>query len=97
MAHVDLDELKNCLNSKLNPDDSEQATIPIGLENALTLISIFRALQVLRPGLEKQQEWLTAQNETLEGRKPLDVIMMSHQHLAWVSYTLESALRVVQK
>jgi hypothetical protein len=71
----------------------QTATVPAGLEGASTLVSVFKSLQKLRPAIESQREWLQQPNTILENQIPLQVMLLSPQHLAWVSYTLDSAVR----
>lgn len=92
LSHVSEPVLSRWLAS--GPEDvAEGVTIPSGLEPAVPLISIFRSLQKLRPDLEHQVEWLKKPNTILEDQIPIQVMMMSPAHLAWVSYTLDSAVR----
>jgi hypothetical protein len=69
----------------------EMPSMPLGLESAVPLVSIYKNLNRMVPTSEKQNEWLVSPHELFEGNKPIEVMAMSPQHLMWVSYTLESS------
>lgn len=92
VSHTPLGTLERYL--ALNSGETDALpTVPAGLENAVALISVFSCLRKLRPGAEDQHRWLREPNAILENQVPIQVMMMSPDHLAWVSYTLDSAVR----
>jgi hypothetical protein len=92
VTHTPIETLRRYLALKA-AEAEELPTVPAGLENAVPLISVFKSLQKLRPKAEDQHDWLRSPNSILENQIPLQVMMMSPNHLAWVGYTLESAVR----
>ena len=92
VAHTPVETLRRYLAMK--PVEWEALpTVPAGMENAVALISVFKCLQKLRPDVDAQHAWLREPNAILENQIPIEVMMMSPEHLAWVSYTLDSAVR----
>ncbi len=85
IAHVEPELLKKHL-SLSREDALNLPTLPAGFESVPPLVSIFKALNEKFPAKEAQNDWLTKENETLEGRKPIEVMSMSPAHLSWVSY-----------
>jgi hypothetical protein len=71
----------------------ELPSMPMGLESAMPLVSVYKNLVRMVPDSEKQNAWLVSPHDLFEGNKPIEVMAMSPQHLLWVSYTLESAAR----
>ena len=92
ISHVSEDILKNYLELTLSQLD-ELPSIPSGLDPAMPLVSIYKNLKQMLPVQEKLNEWLASPHELFDGNKPIEVMGMSPQHLAWVSYTLESKAR----
>jgi len=79
---------------QLKPEETDELpSVPVGMENAVALISVFNSLCKLRPNAEDQHAWLRQSNPILENQVPIQVMMMSSEHLAWVGYALDSALR----
>ncbi len=76
---------------------SELPSIPSGLESAVGLVGLYRLLLTVYPTVEEQLNWLELPNSVFEGRKPIEVIAMSPAHLAFVTYTVESGLRLGPK
>ncbi len=94
IAHVSEAVLKQYLAS--TPEQIEAfPSIPAGLEPAVALIGVFRRIQGVYPTAEEQNHWLTNPNSVFEGNKPIDVMAMSPDHLAYVSYAVESGLTLV--
>ncbi|MBS1958034.1 MAG: hypothetical protein JST80_01045 [Bdellovibrionales bacterium] len=92
VSHTPLQVLSKYMGLKPEAID-ELPSVPPGLENVVALVSIHASLQKLRPEAETQQEWLQQPNSVLENQIPIQVMMMSPDHLFWVSYTLDSAVR----
>jgi hypothetical protein len=76
---------------------AELPSIPSGLESAAGLVGLYRLLLTVYPTAEEQLKWLELPNSIFEGRKPIEVIAMSPAHLAYVTYTVESGLRLGPK
>jgi|GEM_PF-3496482 len=72
----------------------ELPTIPSGLESAVGLVGLYRQLITVYPTHEEQLKWLELPNPILEGRRPIEVMAMSPAHLAYVTYAVESGLRL---
>jgi len=71
---------------------SKLPTIPFALTNAMPLVSLFKKIQKIYPDPKLQNDWLKNPNSVLEGQVPVDVIALSPEHSAYVSYVVESAL-----
>jgi hypothetical protein len=69
-------------------------TVPAGFDAAVTLIGIFRNIRATYPESRDQNGWLQKENSVFEGHRPIDVMAMSPEHLAFVGYTVESGLRL---
>lgn len=92
ISHVGVMTLQKYFS--MPPADAESLpTIPMGLDPAMPLVSVYKNLTRMLPDAEKQNEWLMTSNELFEGNKPIEVMAMSPNHLSWVSYTLESQVR----
>ena len=76
---------------------AELPSIPSGLESGVGLVGLYRLLLTVYPTVEEQLKWLELPNSVFEGRKPIEVIAMSPAHLAYVTYTVESGLRLGPK
>ena len=72
-------------------------TVPAGLDAAVTLIGIFKNIRSTYPEPRDQNGWLQKENSVFEGHRPIDVMAMSPDHLAFVGYTVESGLRLTAK
>ena len=72
-------------------------TIPGGLDSAMVLVGIFRRIRETYPDPTEQNLWLMRENSVFEGHRPIDVMAMSPDHLAYVGYTVESGLRLGSK
>jgi hypothetical protein len=93
LSHTDgarLSELMGLSGSALE----HLPSIPAGMENAAHLVGIYRRVKGVYPTPESQNEWLTRNNSVFEGLRPIDIMAMSPEHLAYVSYTVESGLRL---
>ena len=75
----------------------ELPSIPEGLESAVGLVGLYRLLLGVYPTVEEQLKWLELPNSVFEGRRPIEVIAMSPSHLAYVTYAVESGLRLGSK
>ncbi|NDG84077.1 MAG: DUF2384 domain-containing protein [Proteobacteria bacterium] len=93
IAHVPEEELGRFFAL---PEDEAVGlpTVPGALLGAVPLVGIFRMLVRTYPSPEAQNEWLKRPNGVFEGRRPIDVMAMSPDHLAYVAYTVESGLRL---
>ena len=69
-------------------------TIPLGFEHASHLVGIYRRVEGEYPTPAEQNEWLKRPNSVFEGNRPIDVMAMSPEHLAYISYVVESGLRL---
>ena len=69
-------------------------SIPQGFEPSVALVGVFRRVQSVYPTAEEQNNWLSKANQILEGNTPIEVMAMSAEHLAYVSYVVESGLRL---
>ena len=91
IAHVESAVLEKYL--ECSPEDLEaMPSVPPGLENAVSLVSIFQKLIRLHPEASAQNEWLVTSSPDLEDHKPIEVMAMSASHLSWVSYVLSSSM-----
>ncbi len=93
LCHVDQSVLKHFLDMS-SAEVSELPSIPTGLESAVALVGIYRRVSTVYKTPEEQNQWLTRANSVFEGNRPIDVMSMSPDHLAYVSYTVESGLRL---
>ena len=75
----------------------ELPTVPAGFDSAVTLIGIFKNIRATYPEADDQNGWLQRENSVFEGHRPIDVMAMSPEHLAFVGYTVESGLRLTAK
>lgn len=91
ICHVPVDVLERHLKMSAS-EVQELPSVPTGLENAMPLVSVFKSISARLPDADKQNEWLVSENDTYEKNKPIEVMAMSPQHLAWVSYTLSSPI-----
>jgi hypothetical protein len=71
--------------------------VPSELLGGVALVGLFRKLITTYPTPEQQNEWLKRPNSVFEGHRPIDIIAMSPDHLAFVAYSVESGLRLVGK
>ena len=69
-------------------------SVPSGLDNAVALVGVYRRVAEAYPDAAAQNEWLLKENSVLEGNRPIDAMAMSPEHLAYVSYVVESGLRL---
>jgi hypothetical protein len=96
LTHVPESTLKEHL--KLTASELENLpTVPSDLSNSVALVSLFKRLQEEYPDAEEQNDWLKRPNSVLEGQVPVEVIALSPEHLAYVSYVVESGLRLQNK
>ena len=79
----------------MSPDEvSALSTVPAELTHAVPLVSLFKRIQEAYPDPKEQNFWLKTSNSVLEGQIPVDAISISPSHLAYVSYVVESGLRL---
>ena len=93
ISHAEEADLKRYL-ALSNTEVLSLPTIPSGLEAAVGLVGLYRQLLTVYPSREEQLKWLELPNQVLEGRRPLEVMAMSPAHLAYVTYAVESGLRL---
>ncbi len=91
ISHVGVATLQKYFSLRA-PEVELLPSIPMGLDTAMPLVSIYKNLVRMLPDSEKQNEWLVLPNELFESNKPIEVMAMSPAHLSWVSYTLESQM-----
>jgi hypothetical protein len=68
----------------------ETYSIPLGMDTAVPLVSIYKALGRRFATIEERLKWLFQENQDFGGNKPIDIAASSVEHLFWVSYYLES-------
>jgi hypothetical protein len=93
IAHVS----ESVLDSYLKIPAHELASypsIPAGLESAVALVGLYRRLLTVYPTQEEQNIWLKRQNSIFENHRPIEIMAMSSDHLAYVTYAVESGLRL---
>ncbi len=79
----------------LGPSEiKELPTVPAELDAAMPLVGLYRQVVKVYPTAELQNEWLKRPNTVFEGNRPIDVMAMSAEHLAYVCYAVESGLRL---
>jgi len=93
IAHVPVEELGRFFALEEEAVGGLPA-VPAGFLGAVPLVGLFRMLVRTYPSPEAQNEWLKRPNGVFEGRRPIDVMAMSPDHLAYVAYTVESGLRL---
>ena len=96
VAHASEGDLKNYF-SLSSSEVLLLPTIPSGLESAVGLVGLYRQLLTVYPTQEEQLKWLELPNQVLEGRRPIEVMAMSPSHLAYVTYAVETGLRLGPK
>lgn len=88
LSHVDVSTYARWV---VSPPSSE-ASIPPGMDNAVPLASIYRALCRRFPDkAEEQVSWLFKGHADFGGNKPIDIAASSVENLYWLSYYLESS------
>jgi hypothetical protein len=96
LCHCPVDRLKSHL--ALSAGEMEgPPTVPAGLDAAVTLVGIFKNIRDTYPDPHDQNGWLQRENSVFEGHRPIDVMAMSPEHLAFVGYTVESGLRLAAR
>jgi hypothetical protein len=96
VAHVPQERLEAAL--RIPTDELQKApSVPSGLEPAVALVGLYRQLLTVYPTAETQNHWLKAPNHVFEGHRPIDVITMSPEHLAYAAYSVETGLRLGPK
>jgi hypothetical protein len=65
------------------------AVIPLGMDSALPLISIFNSLFRRFSSAQEVIQWLFKENQHFGGNKPIDVATSSVENLYWLSYYLD--------
>ena len=93
LTHTPLALLEKLLSLSGNEIEA-LPSIPSGMDQAVALVGIYRRVAEVYPTSEAQDEWLKKENAVFEGNRPIDVMAMSPEHLAYVSYIVESGLRL---
>ncbi len=93
LAHIEEPLLQKYF--KMNASELQALpTIPSGLEHASHLVGVYRRVEGEYPNASDQNEWLKKPNSVFEGNRPIDVMVMSPEHLAYISYIVESGVRL---
>ena len=93
ISHVSETNLKKYLEADFKTL-SDIPTLPEELINAMPLVSLFKRIQEEYPDPEAQSIWLKTPNSVFDGHAPLIAIAISPEHLAFVSYVVESGIRL---
>jgi hypothetical protein len=93
ITHVSEEVLKKFL-AVSSSDLDQYPTVPHELSDAMPLVALFKRLQEEYPDPKALNEWLKTPNSVLEGQIPIDAIALSPEHLAYVTYVVESGLRL---
>ncbi len=72
----------------------ELPAVPGELLDAMPLVGLYRKLVSVYPTASAQNEWLKRPNSVFDGNRPIDVLMMSSEHVSYVAYAVESGLRL---
>jgi hypothetical protein len=96
LCHCPVDVLERSLALSASEIES-LPTVPPGFDAAVTLIGIFKNIRNTYPEPRDQNGWLQKENSVFEGHRPIDVMAMSPEHLAFVGYTVESGLRLTSR
>ncbi len=96
LSHTSPELLEKMLALK-NEEIDRLPSIPAGMDQAVALVGIYQRVAQAYPEPSEQNEWLLRENSVLEGNRPIDVMAMSPEHLAYVSYIVESGLRLTSK
>lgn len=96
LAHTPKEILKDYFKRSSDEIDA-LPSVPAGLENAVALIGIFRRIQEAYPKLDDQNTWLNRPNQVFDGNKPIEIMAMSPEHVQYISYAVESGLRLQKK
>jgi hypothetical protein len=64
--------------------------VPLGMDTALPLVSIYKSLLRRFSDIEERVKWLFKENPDFGGNKPIDIATSSVENLFWVSYYLDS-------
>jgi hypothetical protein len=93
VSHIPETTLQSYL--AMSPDEiTKLPTVPAELSHAVPLVSLFKRIQETYPDPKEQNFWLKTSNSVLEGQVPVDAISISPSHLAYVSYVVESGIRL---
>jgi hypothetical protein len=95
ISHVSAPDLSSFLNLSLC-QIADLPAVPAELAPSVPLVNIFKRIQKIYPTAELQNEWLQRPNSVMDGFKPIDAMAMSYEHLAYVSYLVESGLNATQ-
>ena len=96
MAHVSRERLEEAFRIP-SGELALAPSIPSGLEPAVALVGLYRQLLTVYPTADEQNLWLKRPNQVFEGHRPIDVISMSPEHLAYATYSVETGLRLGPK
>lgn len=65
--------------------------IPKGMDTAVSVVSIYKALARRFPHLEDRMKWLFKENPDFGDHKPIDIAASSIENLHWIAYYLDSS------
>ncbi len=91
LIHQNIENTKQFLDNDHPSLQNSNALVPLGLESAVPLLNLFEKLKLKYPNTEDQKKWLTTEHPDFGDLKPIQVILMSHEHSLWISYYLQSS------
>jgi len=89
LAHVDEETYARWMAEGRESVDAP--SIPPGMDSAVPLVSIYKALERRFPDAEDRVKWMFKENKDFDGNKPIDIVTSSLGNLFWMSYYLESS------
>lgn len=94
ITKISEERLSAFLAGKVVPEkgQAEGGTIAAGYEALVPLIAIWKKLKQRYKKQEDCIKWLTTELPDFENRKPITVMAMTPEHMAWVAYYLDSLL-----
>ncbi len=88
LTHVESQTYLSWKDENLN--QAKAHSVPIGMETAVPVVSIYKALARNFPTFEDRIQWLFKENGDFGGHKPIDIATSSVENLLWLSYYLDS-------
>ena len=89
LIHVDPNSYSHWITAEASETDT--ATVPRGMDNAIALASIYQSLNRRFPQIEEQVKWLFTGHPDFGNNKPIDIAASSPENLFWLSYYLASS------
>ncbi|MEO5970737.1 MAG: hypothetical protein ABIQ95_12495 [Bdellovibrionia bacterium] len=87
LSHV---EEQTYVGWKMKKTDAPNSpAIPPGMNTAVPVVSIYKALVRNFPETEDRIKWLFKENGDFGGNKPIDIATSSVENLFWMSYYLD--------